>query len=600
VAAPPPDPPSHDETMIESSILEVPPSYSEPALPPRPVRKGPIVASLLLAVFSLVGGGFVLYGRSLDEQERVFLALAQATLDAGDDPGPALAVAGELPGALKSRVSVLSLTEQLEARAKSLEARAQADALLAGAAQDADLAARGERLQRAVELAPKSPRLQALLAHHQLEVWARQPEPPRAKDWEALSTRLEALAAEPSVLCARARVALAAQGRDPGARSGALGSLSKAGVASEIRDRGEARWASYARGWRAVLAQEPQAARAPLDALVGDPQGDPILASLATTLRARVRWTRGDSTGAAADLQAARRLDPLAEGPAAWGAWIHSEVGDATGGQLAAVAKRWPRSATALAAWAQVVGAEEPELGLKRAQEALARDRGSDLAHLVAARLTARRGRLDEAHGHAVKSVLWGRSLAAHLLRIELGLARRDLEFAQQDLRAAQALAPQDLRVVLWEGRVALRAGRGQEALRLGQELLKRSPDWVEGHVLTARAQAALERWQEASARVEEAVKLDPSHPEARLARAQVLVATNQSVLALTDLEQLNAKRLTGALLAEAAYLKARAHRELGEVPRAQAAYRSFLKLAHQNDVRRRLAAAYLREGGRR
>lgn len=597
----PPDPPSHDETMIESSILEVPPSYSEPALPPRPVRKGPIVASLLLAGVSLAGGGFVLYGRSLDAQEKAFLALAQESLGSGRDPGPALAAAAELPGALRSRVSVLSLTEQLEARAKGIERRAQADAVLSEAAQDSDLAARGQRLAQALELNAESPRIQALLVHHQLEVWARRAEPPRSAEWEALSARLAQLPATPAVLSAQARVTLRWQGRDPGARSDALGSLAKAGQIAQgppvSEDPAEARWASYARAWRGVLAQEPRAALTTLDELLAGPQPEPILAALLATLRGRVRWITGDLTGAAADLEQAQRYDPLAEEPATWSAWIRSESGSKESNQVASTVERWPRSAVARAAQAQVAGRGDLDLGLEGVRAALALDRGSDLAHLVAARLIASLGRLDEAFRHAVKAVLWGRSLAAYLLRIELGLARRDPEFAQHDLRAARALAPEeDDRVSLWAGRVEIRAGRPREALRLAEALQARSPNWVEGHVLAARALGGLARWKEASAHVEQAMKLDPQHLDARLARAQVLVETNQSVLALTDLEQLRGAALRGAMAAEAAYLTARAHRELGEISRARAAYQLFVKLAHPNDVRRRLAARYLKE----
>lgn len=596
----PPDPPSHDETMIESSILEVPPPYSEPALPPRPVRKGPIVASLLLAVFSLAGGGFVLYRRSLDEREREFLALAQASLDAGDDPRAALKVAAELPGAVQSRVSVMSLTEQLEARVAELEARAEVEALLAGAPQDPDLEARGARLAQAAKLAPRSPLLGALSALHQLEVWARRPGAPKAGEWRALARRLSELPATPSVLVARARVALAANARDPGSRSDALGNLAQAGAAGAgAEDPSEERWAAYARAWRAVLAQEPSAARAPLEEASADPAGDPLTRSLVTSLGARVRWTQGDLTGAAAELERARRLDPLAEAPAVWTAWVRSEVGDAEEAATKEVAQRWPRSATAQAALAQVLARVELERARSQAQGAIERDRGSDLGHLVAARIALRQGRLEAAKGHATKAVLWGRSLAAHLLRIEIGLARRDSEFAQHDLRAARGLAGEDPRVEVWAGRVDLRAGRGEEALKRAEGLVERMPGWVEGRVLAARAYGALARWREASAAVEEAIRLDPESREARLARAEILVATNQSVLALADLEQLEGGALEGAMPAEVAYLRARAHRELGEVDRAKTAYRRFLKLAQPKDVRRRLAAGYVREGAR-
>jgi len=551
---------------------------------------------LALALASLVGGGVVLYGRSLDERERAFLVLAQVALDEGRDPGPALAAARELPDSLRARVSVLSLTEQLEARAQELEARAQADALLAQAPQDADLGARGARLAEAARLDPQSPRLQALLAHHELEVWARRPQAPRAAEWEALQSRLAALPATPAVLTARAGVTLRRRGRDPGARSEALGSLARAGQVSEpTSDAAEARWAAYARAWRGVLAQEPLAALPALEALAADPAAGPLLGSMAATLRGRVRWTRGDLRGATADLERAQRDDPVAAGPALWLAWAGSEGAvPAASAELGGLVERWPRSAVARAAHAQALGRSDPSRGLELAQQALSLDRGSDLAHLVAARFLASLGRLDEAFGHAVKAVLWGRSLAAHLLRIELGLARRDHEFAQHDLRAARALAPEDERVSLWAARLALREERPREALRLAEGLLEGAPSQVAGHVLAARALGDLRRWEEAARHAGQAVKLDPQDPAARLARARVLVETRQSVLALADLDQLPQAALRIDAGAEAAYLRGRAHEELGETPRARAAYERFLELAHSRDVRRRLAARYL------
>jgi len=56
-----------------------------------------------------------------------------------------------------------------------------------------------------------------------------------------------------------------------------------------------------------------------------------------------------------------------------------------------------------------------------------------------------------------------------------------------------------------------------KEAGRLADEILKKDPDYVEGHVLLANVRAAKKEWDEAKEEFERAIRLDPQRVETRL-----------------------------------------------------------------------------------
>lgn len=594
------EPPSHDETTIESSIVEIPSAWKEPT-PRPPLRRGPILLSLLLAVVSLTVGGVVLYQRRAREAEDAFLARCEWVLSEEQDPAAVLAEAEDFPQAFRERVAVQSLLERLQERATRRAGEASALAKLSMSPGDATFAERASRLSEAAASDPESRLIRALRAHLQLEVWRNEKATPTAQAWRTLLKGLRSSPPSAVALVAKARVRLA-QSSASVTKARALQDLADAAQASG--GAGEAGWAIYAAAWRAVLLLNPREALVKLDELLSQPSLDdrPALMALAFELRARVWWTLNDLAKAAADAKEASRRDRLAEGPATFSLWIQSEVrlraGEpATPGELQSardLTLRWPRSGLALAAWAQFEG----EAGLATARRAVGVERNSDLTHLALARRLQASGEIQAAEKHARQAVLWGRSLAAYMLRAELHIARGRIAEARRDLAAAQEISPSDGRLTLLRGQTALLADDPKSARRLAEQLLARAPESADAHALLAGALGDLGLWKESIQSAGKALGLDGTNSEARLARAQAFFGkSRQSVLALADLRELDPGVLkAGPLAVEAAYLRARCHQELGETPEALASYERFLSLARSGDRRRPLATRYVKE----
>ena len=596
---PPPEPPPHDETMIESSIVEIPQLWREPT-PSPPIRRGPILLSLLVALISLGVGGAVLYQRRSRAAESAFLARGEAVLAGGEDPSAFLAEAERLSESSRQGVAVQGLLERLNAHAERRARAANALDLLAASGLDTDFPQRAARLEKAQGFDPESRLIQALRAHLQLEVWAQGRALPLEPEWRALLGGLRAKPPSAALLVARARVRLA-QSSSPEARNRALQDLADAAQAgAEPRESG---WAAYALAWRAALLQRPRESLPQLDALLVHPAStdQPALYSLAFELRARVWLTLNDLAKASQDAKLAQSRDGLAEGPEALTLWLRSEVLARSGEaptraelqQAKAICARWPRSGLALGALAQLEG----EAGLASAQRAVELERTSDLTHLALARSLRALGQSSQARDQARHAVLWGRSVAAYLLRSELHLEERRLEEARADLEAARNLSPHDAFVVVAQGRLALAGGDPETARRLAEALLKRSPASAEAHTLLARALGGVGSWEESAKSAGAAIGLEARNPRARLARAAALCEAHQSVLALADLRELAPRFLkAGPFAAEAAYLRGRAHGELGEIPQARVAYELLMRLTSSGDRRRATASRYLAE----
>jgi hypothetical protein len=592
------DLPERDETVIESSIVEVPPAWRDPPRVRRPIPRGPIVFSLLLGLASLVVGGVVLYQRQVREAEAAFLARGESVLAQDEDPTAILAEAEDLAWRFREGVAVQGLLERLHARAERRAAVAKSLGVLEVSFLDTTLAERDARLSEARGFDPESRLIRALRAHHQLEVWGRQSASPSEPEWRALLKGLRSESLSASLLVARARVRLA-QSAAPTAKTRALQDLADA--ARRRPEPGESGWATYAEAWRSALLHKPREALAKLDEVLARPnQADrPALQALAYTLRARVWWVLGDLAKASADVQLARRRDGLASDPAALSIWLRSEVLLRSGqaptpaelGHARALCERQPRSGLARAALAQLEGRSAS----LRAREAVKLERANDLTHLALARMLRAQGQSPQALDHARQAVLWGRSLAAYVLRAELNLEAGKLDDARRDVDAALALAPEEDWLTILRGEIALEGREPETARQLAKELLARSPESVEAHTLLARAFGALRRWRESAKSAGTAIGIEASNPRARLARARALCETNQSLRALTDLRELDPSvREAGPLAVEAAYLAARCHRELGDVPEACASYTRYLELAQAGDRRRALASRYL------
>lgn len=126
-----------------------------------------------------------------------------------------------------------------------------------------------------------------------------------------------------------------------------------------------------------------------------------------------------------------------------------------------------------------------------------------------------------------------------YLARSALYREHGDLEAALADLEQAERLEPERVDVDLQRGRLALVAGRPEQALAPLQNLLAESPDHGEAHLALARALAGLGRSREAAIHYTRAIETATvAIPSRYLERADALLAAGQLEAALEGLDE--------------------------------------------------------------
>jgi tetratricopeptide (TPR) repeat protein len=152
--------------------------------------------------------------------------------------------------------------------------------------------------------------------------------------------------------------------------------------------------------------------------------------------------------------------------------------------------------------------------------EALNREEGT---------LTAKRERFEtETEDPAARAILKAREL----------MADERYDEALEVLRAEIELAPEELRPRLLESRVLLVAGRPQEALDRGEEIVARFPENADAYYQRGTAHLALEHRTSAEADFRQALALAPDHVPAMSDLAVVLTVRGERTEAERQLER--------------------------------------------------------------
>jgi len=126
-----------------------------------------------------------------------------------------------------------------------------------------------------------------------------------------------------------------------------------------------------------------------------------------------------------------------------------------------------------------------------------------------------------------------------YLERSVLYRGHGDLAAALADLEQAERLDPTRTDLGLHRGRLALAAGRPEQAVAPLQDLLAEAPDHPEANLALARALAELGRSRNAAAHYTRAIEAAPvGIPSHYLERADVLLAAGEPQVALNGLDE--------------------------------------------------------------
>ncbi|MGE0708242.1 MAG: tetratricopeptide repeat protein [Planctomycetota bacterium] len=567
-----------EETVIESSILELRRSQLAPQ-PPRPAPR-PLPVGRLLGVGAVVVAGalgllYALQREQARERARTgFLELA------GRDPEAALAAADELPAELRAGADVQGALLEVRAAVEQRRARAAARELLDARAQDQDLAARVTRCEQAAARDPSwGAPLFALAAARWAEARARGVAPgeaARALEPVLAQARAGAEAAAPGV--ARAALALALA---PGEPRRALEELARADEADPA-----GAWGALARGWRLQLLAQPEPAEAALDLALSR---CPLLPAL--LLRGRLRLERRAADEALADAEAACALDPLSAEALCLRARARPRTGRGEAERdLERALALAPGLARARLARAELMveSAHEQAAARAEARAALAADPSLAAAHLVLARVAL--GEREPALARAAldQALRLGQPAEAWLLRGRLRREAGDANGASEDLAAALRRDPRGRDAAQELAAALAAAGRAREAREVAERLTRQAPGDPRGFLVLGELELETGRAKEAADAFSEALALDALNARARFGRALAYLALGRPLAAQPDLE---------ALAADAPEPGARSwaqglcHEALKEPERARAAYRASLRDAPTGPYSRRARA---------
>lgn len=490
-----------DETVIESSIVEV----RIPPPPPAPPRKRwPwALAGLSLAALLLGAALYLRQARARQAAELDFLKRAVALKDEAYEPATLQgliaegeALEAEHGGATRALSSYL---EVLRAWASTQEALAEAER--ARAASLSLLPSHTALAQRQAWVQEASPSL----AHEILCEWEALRRQPRRSPPQrfALLERLErAEGAEVSMRPLNLLVQAALQlGEDPGAleRSKALHALDRLGQAPTPEGEGTlgSRESVLARliasAWRAELLGDPRLARELLEPGAPFASVDPVLSAWAHRLLGRLRWQLGELAGARAELGAAMRLDPISADGLSWRSFLAAEEPPLPEARAwtAEADVELPTSAPVAAAQVALAAEEDPERAVGLAQAACERSPHSPLLALSLGRSLARRRDYGPAQRALSSALEEGPSLVVSRLSAELLLELGQVEAAQKELARGLRLVPEDPELLGLQGWAALLGGDRELAARRARELQARAPGSLAARRLAERVAAA-------------------------------------------------------------------------------------------------------------
>lgn len=131
--------------------------------------------------------------------------------------------------------------------------------------------------------------------------------------------------------------------------------------------------------------------------------------------------------------------------------------------------------------------------------------------------------------------------LEIHVVRANVGLAKGDDDLLREELSKAQALDPNDAQVLLVEAHLARRNGNTEQAWQRLNRALQSDPRLVEAYLVKGRWLYLDKRFGEAISAYNEALKLNPHHPNARTAKAAAHLAANQLDAAEKELDAMGA-----------------------------------------------------------
>lgn len=127
-------------------------------------------------------------------------------------------------------------------------------------------------------------------------------------------------------------------------------------------------------------------------------------------------------------------------------------------------------------------------------------------------------------------------------LMAEMYVEARDNTRAEQCLRQAQDLRPDDPGILGALGDVLMRLGRYEEALNCFDRTLKLDPEQIRAHGFRADCLERLHRLDEARAAIEQALAVDPDHPEVLAHKAGLAQRSGDDAQAREILESLSSR----------------------------------------------------------
>ena len=141
---------------------------------------------------------------------------------------------------------------------------------------------------------------------------------------------------------------------------------------------------------------------------------------------------------------------------------------------------------------------------------------GNAVAHATLSSALAKAGRSDEAREHLKQALLIDRQYAEiHFMRTRMAIGQGQLREAAFMVGLELDTRPKDVRTLVNAGLLAMKRDRYDEAIARFDEALSVDPDSIDAHLNLGSIRAAQGRLDEAIGHFERVVRLDPKDPDA-------------------------------------------------------------------------------------